>query len=82
MKCSISSSSNAFSTEGSRPIPITVLDKGDGSDLIPEVNTNYVFNVKELKYLLSGIEMGMPVYVWGHKGAGKTELVEQICARD
>ena len=25
--------------------------------------------------------MSMPVYVWGHKGAGKTELIEQICAR-
>ncbi|WP_278634274.1 AAA family ATPase [Sutterella wadsworthensis] len=74
-------SSSAFSTEGSRPIPITVLNRGDGSDLIPEVNTNYVFNIKELKFLLSGIEMGMPVYIWGHKGAGKTELVEQICAR-
>ena len=74
--------SNVFSTTGHRPIPITVYDRNpESEDLIPALNEGYVFNVKELKYLLSGIEMGFPVYVWGHKGAGKTELFEQICAR-
>ena len=73
---------DAFSTNGNHPISITVnTPKADEEGLIPEINNGYVFNVKELKYLLSGIEMSMPVYVWGHKGAGKTELIEQICAR-
>ena len=77
------SNEECFSTNGHRPIPITVFDRlnEEANALIPEINTGYVFNVKELKFVLSGIEMGFPVYVWGHKGAGKTELFEQICAR-
>ncbi|MDO4936891.1 MAG: MoxR family ATPase [Sutterellaceae bacterium] len=82
---------NTLSTKR-KPIPITVLDKPDTSDpantlateaslLIPEVNNDYIFDVVELKKVMSGVEMNIPVYIWGHKGAGKTELVEQICAR-
>lgn len=74
---------DAFSTNGHKPIPVTVLPDGDEhtAQLVPAVNPSYIYDVKELKYVLSGVEMNMPVYVWGHKGAGKTELIEQICAR-
>ena len=73
----------AFSTNGRNPIPVTVLPlSGDEADmLIPAVNPGYVYNVQELKYVMSGVEMNFPIYIWGHKGAGKTEMVEQICAR-
>jgi cobaltochelatase CobS len=72
----------AMSSVGKNPIPVHVLPRGGKGDMyIPEVNKNYVFNIKELKYIVSGVEMGIPVYIYGHKGAGKTELVEQICAR-
>lgn len=82
---------NTFSSK-KRPIPVTVLDRPDENDpenklaveaslLIPEINREYVFNVPELKKVMSGVEMNIPIYIWGHKGAGKTELVEQICAR-
>ncbi len=50
-------------------------------DSIPDLNTGYVFNTLELKNAMIGVEMNIPIYIWGHKGAGKTELVEQICAR-
>lgn len=73
----------AYSTVGHRPIPITVYDRSDeiASQFIPEINKDYIYNVQELKYVLYGIESNIPTYVWGHKGTGKTELIEQICAR-
>lgn len=79
----LGTSDEAMSTTGKRPIPIHVFEKSgtETDDMIPALNKNYVFNTKELKYVMSGIEMNIPVYIWGHKGAGKTELFEQICAR-
>ena len=73
----------AYSSVGKRPIPITVNENLSDEDknYLPEVNDNYVFDVKELKYVMYGVENNIPVYIWGHKGTGKTELVEQICAR-
>lgn len=72
----------ARSTCGHRPIPITVCrPAAEDFDLVPDVREDYVWNVQELKYVLSAVEMGIPVYIWGHKGVGKTEMVEQICAR-
>ena len=83
------SDKHCFSSNGKRPITITVLErpKADNEqakvalDSIPEVNKNYVFDSLELKNVMIGVEMDIPVYIWGHKGAGKTELVEQVCAR-
>ena len=73
----------ARSAKSSRGIPITVYAKtgSESDELIPEINRGYVFNVPELKQVVMGVEMNIPIYIWGHKGAGKTELVEQICAR-
>ena len=62
------------------PIPITVLDS-DYPDMVPAINENYIFDARELKHVMSGVEINVPIYIWGHKGVGKTELVEQICAR-
>ena len=81
--------SDAFSANGKKPIPITVLERPVPNtdeakaalDSIPDVNEGYVYNTIELKSVMIGVEMNIPVYIWGHKGAGKTELVEQICAR-
>lgn len=63
-----------------QPIPITIVD-GESKDLVPEINHSYVFSPTELKWVMSGVEINVPIYVWGHKGSGKTELIEQICAR-
>lgn len=95
-----SSDPDAFSANGKKPIPITVLDRPKliakpstpaqelcnemaqaALNSIPEVNPGYIFNTLELKNAMIGVEMNIPIYIWGHKGAGKTELVEQICAR-
>lgn len=71
----------AMSARGA-PIPITVLADDPASvDLVPMVDGNYVFNVDILKTLMMGLEMRLPIYLWGHAGTGKTTIFEQICAR-
>lgn len=63
-------------------IPITVFDDvKDFKELIPEVKNSYVHDAKTLKQVMLGIELNLNVYVWGHKGCGKSEMFEQICAR-
>lgn len=64
------------------PIPVTVL-KGTGGfdEMIPDLDPNYVYNIDILKTLLMGVEMNIPVYLWGHAGTGKTTIYEQIAAR-
>lgn len=63
------------------PIPITTLANHDFGQYVPQVSDNYVYDIDELKDVVLAIEMKIPCYVWGHKGAGKTELFEQIAAR-
>jgi cobaltochelatase CobS len=48
--------------------------------MIPDVDPNYVFNLDILKTMMMGVEMGIPTYLWGHSGTGKTTLFEQVCA--
>ena len=71
---------NALSRQG-KGIPITVLCEHEHQDLVPAVSEDYVFDVDELKNVTMALELNIPVYVWGHKGAGKTQLCEQIAAR-
>ena len=59
------------------PIPITTLANHEFSDYVPTPSDNYVYDIDELKDVVLAIEMKIP----GHKGAGKTELFEQIAAR-
>lgn len=70
----------ALSSKG-EAIPITVLASGDHSDIVPAISDNYVYDIDELKNVILALELNIPCYVWGHKGAGKTELFEQIAAR-
>lgn len=64
------------------PIPTTVLDRGGAyDDMIPEIDSNHVFDVELLKNVVMGLELGIPTFVWGHAGTGKTSLVEQVAAR-
>lgn len=62
-------------------IPINVINIPVDSEMVPEVSDDYVYEVQELKHVMVGIERSYPVYVWGHKGSGKSELLEQIAAR-
>lgn len=71
----------ALSARGDE-IPVTVLKASGGWDeMIPDLDPNYVFNIDILKTLLMGMEMRIPVYLWGHAGTGKTTIYEQIAAR-
>jgi cobaltochelatase CobS len=50
-------------------------------EAIPEINAGYVFRPDELKDLVMAIQLNIPTLVWGYHGAGKTTVVEQVCAR-
>ena len=74
-------SSAATMNAAGNPIPIKVLaPRQEDIEMIPAVDSNYIFNVDILKSLMLGIEMKIPVYLWGHAGVGKTTIFEQICA--
>jgi cobaltochelatase CobS len=77
----LGSGAAAMSSSG-RPIPITVLANTEQyANMVPDVDPNYVYNLDILKTLMMGIEMKIPVYLWGHAGTGKTTIFEQIAAR-
>lgn len=71
---------SALNTKGN-PINISVLANHEHQDYVPSVSDNYVYDIDEAKNVILALEMRIPCYVWGHKGAGKTELFEQIAAR-
>lgn len=72
----------AMNAKGS-PIPIRVLSGHDTLALqyLPEINDRYVFNIDLLKKVIIGFELGMPVYLWGFHGTGKTTILQQAAAR-
>lgn len=70
----------AMSARG-EPIPISVISGHDHQDMVPPVSDNYVYDIDELKNVILALELGIPCLVWGHKGAGKSELLEQVAAR-
>ena len=72
----------ALSLKGS-PIPINVLTKHakQDQDMVPEKSDEYVYDIDELKNCILALEKRIPLYVWGHKGSGKSDLIEQMCAR-
>jgi cobaltochelatase CobS len=62
-------------------IPISVIATPADPDMVPVISDDYVYDVDELKNVILALEMSIPCYVWGHKGSGKSELYDQICAR-
>ena len=63
------------------PIPISVFSRGrEYDDIIPEIDKAYVFNIDLLKTVLLGLELNIPVYLWGHAGVGKSTVLEQVSA--
>jgi cobaltochelatase CobS len=78
-------STAATLSSSGKPIMLTVLNRDAMEEIdlemIPAIDPNYVFNIDVLRTLLMGIEVGIPTYLWGHAGTGKTTIWEQICAR-
>ena len=72
----------ALSLKGA-PIPINILTKHakQDQDMVPEKSDEYVYDIDELKNCILALEKRIPLYVWGHKGSGKSDLIEQMCAR-
>lgn len=68
-------------TRNGTSIQISVLDSVGAHDMVPAIDEGYHQDLDDLKAVLLGIEMNKPVYIFGHKGTGKTEMAEQICAR-
>ncbi|MDQ7845018.1 AAA family ATPase [Acinetobacter baumannii] len=63
------------------PIPVSCIENSSSPDMVPEINNTYVFEIDVLKNTLIALELNIPFYVWGHKGTGKTELIDQVAAR-
>lgn len=70
----------AMSLKGD-PVPISVLAPHGEQLMVPAKSDHYVYDIDELKNVLLAFEAKIPTLVWGHKGSGKSELLEQVCAR-
>lgn len=72
----------ALSTRGD-PISISVISSNSAEDQaqVPLVSDHYVYDIDELKNVILALELNIPCMIWGHKGSGKSELAEQVCAR-
>lgn len=76
----LGSAPDAKSKKGD-PIMLTTLGEHDYQDMVPAVSDDYVYDIDELKNATLAIELNIPTLVWGHKGSGKSELLEQLAAR-
>jgi cobaltochelatase CobS len=70
----------ALSARGEE-IKISTISAHDQQEFVPATSDNYVYDIDELKNVILAMELNIPTYVWGHKGSGKSELLEQIAAR-
>ncbi|WP_053067884.1 AAA family ATPase [Xenorhabdus khoisanae] len=65
-----------------KPIVTDVFINRPFPEFVPEAKDSYVFNDIELiKDVLMMFTTGMPGYLWGHAGTGKSSLPTQIAAR-
>jgi cobaltochelatase CobS len=65
--------------------PVTVFNKHDWDEriasFIPEINKSYVIDKELASNILMAWELNEKVLCYGPTGAGKSSLVEQLCAR-
>lgn len=48
---------------------------------VPDVDSGHVWDVETLKNMAMALELGYPMYLFGHKGTAKTTSFEQLAAR-
>lgn len=68
-----------FKLDLQRDLQITAFE--DRTEFVPAVDPSYVFPVEETVMFLMGLETNNTIYITGHSGTGKTELVRQVAAR-
>jgi cobaltochelatase CobS len=69
-------------SKGGKPIPITVLNVvGADRELIPIPDSRHVFDLETTKVICMGLELNIPIYIYGHAGTGKTTGLVQTAAK-
>jgi cobaltochelatase CobS len=63
-----------------KAILIPVFGSTEHDDMIPDIDTGYIFSINLLKTCLLGLDLNIPTYTWGHAGVGKSTVHEQIAA--
>lgn len=78
----LSKSKAAFNSAG-EPIMIKrfARTKGHDEEFIPDVDDGFVYDIDILKNILLGLDLNIPVLLWGHAGTGKSSFFEQVSAR-
>ena len=73
---------SALSRSNGEPLMVNVNVNTPFPELVPEIREDYVFgDVELLKDVLMMLETGIPGYIFGHAGTGKSTIISQVCAR-
>ncbi len=68
-------------TPRGKPLQVTVNVNTPYPEFVPEAKKNYVYGDFDLiKDIFMMLEIGIPGYLWGHAGTGKSSLPTQLCA--
>ncbi|EEX2905660.1 TPA: porphyrin biosynthesis protein [Escherichia coli] len=68
-------------TKRGTPLMVSVNVNTPFPEFVPEVKKGYVYGDFELiKDIFMMLELGIPGYLWGHAGTGKSSLPTQLCA--
>lgn len=55
--------------------------KGHDEDMIPDVDEGFVYDIDILKNILLGLDLNIPILLWGHAGTGKSSFFENVAAK-
>ena len=68
-------------TPRGKPLQVTVNVNSPYPEFVPEAKKGYVYGDFDLiKDIFMMLEIGIPGYLWGHAGTGKSSLPTQLCA--
>ncbi|EDX6252107.1 AAA domain-containing protein [Salmonella enterica subsp. diarizonae] len=68
-------------TQRGKPLQVAVNVNTPYPEFVPEAKKGYVYGDFDLiKDIFMMLELGIPGYLWGHAGTGKSSLPTQLCA--